>query len=974
MALQINNYTGFESQGAEEADSVTGSVTYPTTGHRSGDACLFLDSASESYELPWFASGITDAGGDYIFGTAIKFDSLTEDPTAFLAPKEAGGRVISLRVGASSKIEVADVAGTVVITSSDTVGTSNYHFIELYFQNSDNGSAELFIDGVSQGTASAKDFSRGDVLTLLDFQYDGNNSFKADDVYILSGATSAADRYGDFAVKAYQSTDVGATDQGDTLADGTWALVSETPGNEGVSNDAQYQDDTGPNLTGSTITDGGTRSGPSGDSDVTGATIKGAKYVSNLKRGGGAGRVHTILHGNSGDGVTATADLGLTTDYIIYEVLSESASIVPTESESMQMGFSKSATAGQDIICGDQWAMLGYVPAVAGFTGEGSLDAANTNVTGEGVSSSAGDGALDSAAATLSGEGLAAHLGEGDLASAASTLAGEGTVADAQLVGQGALAAAVATLAGEGLSQSVGEGTLAAAAATLAGEGALQFLGEGSLAAQAATIAGLGVSKSVGSGILAADKPSSIIEQHTPTTTGIGFGLSGNNEKLAQSFTGVAGTVINIAVVIDKNGSPTDNIKVSVQSDSSGDPSGSELGSGTILNGAINNDWQIVKLSSAVDVTSGNIYHIVVERTGALGVPNFIWRGDAVAGYSDGELREFDASWQLSSPPRDATFKLYQDATISGTGVVGVKFGEGDLAATAATLAGEGTSQSVGEGALDAAVATVAGEGRAAHLGEGALDAADATLDGSGAVAYTGEGSLTAQAAEVSGLGLSESVGEGVLESAAAILAGDGVSKSIGEGSLASAVATLDGTGTVGEQVRQGEGDLAAQDATMVGTGLAAHLGEGDLVSAAAIAAGVGLSLSEAEGALVSAAATLAGEGISSASGQGNLAASTFTIAGAGLSISKGQGDLASAVANVNGDGFSQSIGDGALSSSAATLSGTGRVAWLGVGSLEAQDSVIGGEDEKKKAEKFFRQKAHDIRYQVGKRIVLKYL
>ena len=36
--------------------------------------------------------------------------------------------------------------------------------------------------------------------------------------------------------------------------------------------------------------------------------------------------------------------------------------------------------------------------------------------------------------------------------------------------------------------------------------------------------------------------------------------------------------------------------------------------------------------------------------------------------------------------------------------------------------------------------------------------------------------------------------------------------------------------------------------------------------------------------------------------------------------------------------------------------------------------SVIGGEDEKKKAEKFFRQNAHDIRFQLGKRIVLKYL
>jgi ribosome-binding factor A len=36
--------------------------------------------------------------------------------------------------------------------------------------------------------------------------------------------------------------------------------------------------------------------------------------------------------------------------------------------------------------------------------------------------------------------------------------------------------------------------------------------------------------------------------------------------------------------------------------------------------------------------------------------------------------------------------------------------------------------------------------------------------------------------------------------------------------------------------------------------------------------------------------------------------------------------------------------------------------------------SVIGAEAEKKKAEKFFRQNAHDIRFQLGKRIVLKYL
>lgn len=36
--------------------------------------------------------------------------------------------------------------------------------------------------------------------------------------------------------------------------------------------------------------------------------------------------------------------------------------------------------------------------------------------------------------------------------------------------------------------------------------------------------------------------------------------------------------------------------------------------------------------------------------------------------------------------------------------------------------------------------------------------------------------------------------------------------------------------------------------------------------------------------------------------------------------------------------------------------------------------SVIGGDEEKLKAEKFFRQNAQEIRFQLGKRIVLKYL
>ncbi len=379
MALTLNNFTGFETQGAEEASAIGGTPTYPTTDVRSGGACLLLDGSSDSYTLPWVASGVTDAGGDYIFGGAVKFASLTEDIGGFIDIRDdLGGGLLRLRVGASGKIELSDNSATVVITSTNAVGTSAYHFIEVYFEFvGTNANAELFIDGVSEGTTSTGDFlASGTSVDILRCLHDGSNNVRFDDIYILSGAASAADRFGDFSVKTYQNTAEDATDQGDALADGTWALVSETPSNSGTSNDASYVD-TG-NLTGSTIMDEGDRAGPSGDSDVTGATIKGAKFISNLKRTSGGGRDHKILYGNDSDWAStsqaATADLGLTVDYVIHEVLTVDTNLVPTSSESFQQGFSKSATAGQDIFCGDQWAMLGYVPATGGTDIAASTD------------------------------------------------------------------------------------------------------------------------------------------------------------------------------------------------------------------------------------------------------------------------------------------------------------------------------------------------------------------------------------------------------------------------------------------------------------------------------------------------------------------------------------------------------------------------------------------------------------------------
>ena len=359
MALTLKNFYGWETAGLEEIGTSAGSPDpTETTIVRTGTYSLKCPGAATkaSVNIAW-SIGTNQVG---VLGFGVYLKDVTPTNDIILA---SGVGVFSLVLEATSgDLLLKDSADITVDTATAPFSVDIWYFVEVIIDNGTaNTTSEVFVDN-SPVISGAGDFNSILGFAKLQGSDTASEDVYFDDIYTLRDATDSSDRYGNFAVKGFQNTAEDATDQGDTLADGTWALVSETPGNSGTSNDASYVD-TG-NLTGSTIMDEGTRAGPSGDSDITGATIKGAKFISNLKRSAGGGREHKILYGNSGDGMTATADLLLTVDYDIYEVISELGSIVPTESESFQMGFSKSATAGQDILCGDQWAMLGYVPSV----------------------------------------------------------------------------------------------------------------------------------------------------------------------------------------------------------------------------------------------------------------------------------------------------------------------------------------------------------------------------------------------------------------------------------------------------------------------------------------------------------------------------------------------------------------------------------------------------------------------------------
>lgn len=382
MALTINDMSGGELNGLQELSASSGSPTAPSTNPRTGTFHYRLD-ANESITFDPFVS-VADAGTDYVVGFGVNLSDKTPAVNAdFLRISEVTSIILILELQTNGDVLVQDVDNNTIRTINDPFTDGTYHYIEVYFQHADSATVEVFIDNVSQGSDSAKDLNATEAIDKVIFINQGSTGITVDidDYYFESGATAATDRLstssaGVEVLGVYQNTVEDATDQGDALANGTWALVGEVPLNEGASNDAQYVD-TG-NLTGSTIcdsADSNARPGPSGDANVDGdSNIKAAKWIGRFKRGTGGGRTHNFYGGNDGAGANhatwiasndaKTLGMALTTGFVTFTMISESTE-VPSSTEDFQYGFSKDTTAGQDIFCGDIWAMLLHVPTVS---------------------------------------------------------------------------------------------------------------------------------------------------------------------------------------------------------------------------------------------------------------------------------------------------------------------------------------------------------------------------------------------------------------------------------------------------------------------------------------------------------------------------------------------------------------------------------------------------------------------------------
>ena len=360
MALTLNNFTGFETQGAEEFNVVS-SPTFNTSTPLRGTSSLGGGSA----DLPWVADGITDAGASYVFGALFrKAGNPSSDSGLLQVDDDTGATICGVSVNTSGALELKDAA-TGILDTSSVLNNDQIYLIEVFAElNSASGAWEWFIDGVSEGSGTGADFTDGNAfssaLSVLRFDaaLGGLPAVDLDIGYILSGATSAANRLGIAEVFAYQNDqgasatpDGGFGTVGTDLNTGTWDLVAETPSDTTSGNVAIY-----------TSAGHGTvdLTGPKDDANIDGdSNIIAIKGIWVAKRSNGGTSIHSVALGNDGDGnAPPETVITLTTVYATHEVLRETD--LPLSTDLIRQGFE--TTGARDFDCGEMWAMLLHVP------------------------------------------------------------------------------------------------------------------------------------------------------------------------------------------------------------------------------------------------------------------------------------------------------------------------------------------------------------------------------------------------------------------------------------------------------------------------------------------------------------------------------------------------------------------------------------------------------------------------------------
>ncbi|KKL58930.1 hypothetical protein LCGC14_2220410, partial [marine sediment metagenome] len=363
MAFGLRNFCGFETGGLEEAQAVAGSPTVVNTNVRSGAYCLLMDAAADQYDMDFMA---------LVLGGFVCFGFRTDDATpaairTILEIRTANDEVeLSVKLNTDGKLRFTVAGNSTDYDGTTVLSDGTYHYLEVFLLAHETaGRAKLWIDNAStpEINVSSIDTKAGTALLSYCRLLGATEAFRFDDVYFGNDGGDPSPPFDPAEVFKYQSVKASATpDTGGNLNAGTWDKAGETPLAATATNPAYTSAGAG-----SVDTDAanGSPEGPKNDARIDGDTnIKGMKGISNMRRSGGGGSIHSILMGNDVDGTTTFPDIDPTTAFKNYFVVTESAGVVPLSTEYCSIGFQ--TTGAQDYECQEQWAMLLHVPSVGG--------------------------------------------------------------------------------------------------------------------------------------------------------------------------------------------------------------------------------------------------------------------------------------------------------------------------------------------------------------------------------------------------------------------------------------------------------------------------------------------------------------------------------------------------------------------------------------------------------------------------------
>ena len=172
------------------------------------------------------------------------------------------------------------------------------------------------------------------------------------------------------------------------------------------------------------------------------------------------------------------------------------------------------------------------------------------------------------------------------------------------------------------------------------------------------------------------------IQTAFPASINTGQGTSGNsvqgsggtNEAKAQQFTtSGALSVAHVTSTLRKNGTPTDNLVIEIQTDSGGLPSGTAVGTGGSIAGASLIDFfRNYRVAVSASLSAATTYHLVWRRDGARDTLNYFLTaagGDSLTTAGTGVENLASGTW-VDLATSDQSFALHTATDVSAGATV----------------------------------------------------------------------------------------------------------------------------------------------------------------------------------------------------------------------------------------------------------------------------------------------------------------